>query len=303
MKRSGLNVLGIIFGILSIVIVFTVAGLLIGQQSFRSPFVFNMGFKFDELENIFKSNQVQESDEEIFEGPFSEISIEAISGDIEITGWSEDYIKLEYTKSAPSREYLDYLTVEIDKRDDELVLKREFTGSGVTPRGEIDFILSIPNDKMREIEAKSISGKVICSNMTKDIDMDLQTTSGRIVTDAARNFSAKTISGEISFTVFGEDVNVRTTSGRIHGEFRLESNRGSIDIHSVSGSVKLIVPDNFEADVDLRSVTGSVDTDLPIKVTSSKRNSLEGTIGDGGVSVEIDTTSGSIRIQKISGDE
>ncbi len=303
MKRSGLNVLGIIFGILSIIIVFTVAAILIGQQSFRTPLSFNFNFNLDNFEDVFKGNELEEKDEETFRGTYKEIQIEAISGDIEVTGWNEEYVLLEYVKAAPTDDHLEALRVEIEENDDELAISREFTGSGITPRGEIDFSLSVPREMLQELELKTISGTVLCSNLHRDIDMAVQTTSGRIKTDVVNNLTAKTISGEITFIAYGNDIDIRTTSGRVTGELRQVDKDGSIQIHSVSGAVKLIVPDSFEADVDLRSVAGSVDTDLPIKVTSSKRNSLEGTIGGGGISVDIDTTSGSIRIEKTTGNE
>lgn len=303
MKRSGINALGIVFGILSIIIVLAVSLALIKGQSGRSPFVFNFDFDMKEFEDIFKGNELEESGEEIFSGSYRELSIETISGDISITGWQEDYIQLKYTKSAPTQEHLDSLEVEIDDNGDSIDIERDFTGSGISPRGEIDFSLYIPADMIGELTVKTISGKIVSTNGSKATDMKLQTTSGRINIDAAQDIEAKTISGEIQFISFGNELDVRTTSGRINGEYRSTENRGNIDIHSVSGAVRLTVPDSFGADVDIRSVSGSVDTDFPIKVTSSKRNSLEGMIGDGGVSVNINTTTGSINIRKASGDE
>jgi lia operon protein LiaG len=302
MKRSGLNILGIIFGILSIAIVFTVAAILIGQQSARPIFTLHHSFRMNKLEDLFARNELTEQGEETFTGKYSELDIESISGDIEIHGWNENYVKLEYTKAAPSREYLDYLTVKIDEDDDTLSIERAFTGSGIPPRGEIDFTVSVPRGLLDELSAKTVSGKITCSNMSETTDMDLHTTSGRIETDGGRNFSAKTVSGEIVFISFGDDIDIRTTSGRIAGDLRLAGSRGSIDIHSVSGSVRLTVPDTFAADVDIRSISGSVDTDFPIQVTSSQRNSLKGTIGGGGVSVNINTTTGAVNIRKAAGD-
>ncbi len=303
MKRSGLNILGIIFGILSIAIVFTVAAILIGQQSARPIFTFDRGFRMNNLENLFAKNELTEQGEETFTGNYNELEIESISGDIGIQGWNENYVKLEYIKAAPTREHLDYLTVKIDESEDTLSIERAFTGSGISPRGEIDFTLYVPKELLKELSAKTVSGKITCSNMSETTDMDLYTTSGRIETDGSRNFSAKTISGEIVFISFGDDIDIRTTSGRIAGDLRFDGNRGSIDIHSVSGAVRLTVPDTFAADVDIRSISGSVDTDFPIQVTSSQRNSLKGTIGEGGISVNINTTTGAINIKKAAGDE
>lgn len=125
MRRSGLNALGILFGILSILIVITVAAILLGRMPFRLPFNFNIDTQRDQSEEIFNlnsmkelmedfeemfsGNSIKESGDEIFEGRYDKIEIENVAGEIDIKTWDEDYVMLEYTKMAPTEEHLNNL--------------------------------------------------------------------------------------------------------------------------------------------------------------------------------------------------
>lgn len=301
MKRNGLNALGVIFGIISILIVIVSAVILFGVHPF------NLGKRiigdFDLKGFVGSGDRIEDSGEERVEGPISEIEISNIAGNITITGWNEEYVLLKYKKFAPNQEVMDNIQIEIDKNGGELTIDRESDGSISSWRGRVTFDLRIPKATLEELSARSVSGKVTCSNMTPDIDLELQSTSGRIETDNAKDLYAKSISGGIDFIFNGKDLEIKTTSGRIEGEIRSIDPEGKIELRSVSGSVRIAVPDGFGARVDLQSVSGSVSTEFPVKVRSSKRNSLEGTIGDGEVDLEIDTTSGSIKIRKLSSDE
>lgn len=300
MKRNGLNAVGVIFGIISILIVISSAVILLGVQPF------NIGKRIigdlDIQGFVGPKGRFEESGEKRIEGPVSEVEISNIAGDITVKGWDEDYILLKYSKFAPTEAVMDNILIEIDKNDDEVSIRRESDGSVSSWRGSISFELNIPIETVEKLSAKSISGMVICSNMSPNADLDLQSTSGRIETDNANDLFVKSISGSVDFIFNGGNLDINTTSGRIEGMIQSIEPDGKIDLRSVSGSVRIAAPDGFGARVDLRSVSGSVSTEFPVKVHSSKRNSLEGTIGDGGVDVDIDTTSGSIKIRKTASD-
>ena len=302
-RGSGLNVLGVIFGILSILIVISVAAILLGKQPFSLPIDFRFDFRTDHMEDIFRGNEVEESGKKEFHEDFNSIFVENIAGNIEIDAWPEDFIGIDYTKSAPDQNYLDNLVVEIEEKGRTLKIERDFIGEGISPRGRIDFRIHIPRDRISDIYAKSVNGSIVCMNMSSEIDQELQTTSSRIETDASNNLFAKTISGEIKFISTGKNVEIRSTSGRVDWEYGTTGRNRGIDIPTVSGAVRLILPDKFQGHVDLRSISGSVDSDFQVDVRSAKRNSLEGDIGDGGTSIDINTTTGSIRLIKASGNE
>jgi DUF4097 and DUF4098 domain-containing protein YvlB len=294
MRRSGIDILGVLFGLIALGIVLFAGVTLFSGGGFTdrwSPFT-------GDFQGFQSGARVEESGEETIEGNFESIDLENIAGSVTVHGWDRDYVQVEYVKSAPSEQFLDALYVEVEKDGDDLEISREYRKSGPSMRGTIRFEVWIP-ETTAALNVKSVSGKIELDGMSDGIELDLATTSGRILTDNAGSFRAKSISGSVDFISNGDDVDIRTTSGRIEGTVRRMGPDGRIEIHSVSGSVRIAVPSDFGAHVDLRSVSGSVNTEMPVEVFSSKRNSLEGTIGDGEREVEISTTSGSIRLREL----
>jgi hypothetical protein len=97
-----------------------------------------------------------------------------------------------------------------------------------------------------------------------------------------------TVSGSIS-TNGSRDLHASTTSDSIE-------KGGSVAMHTISGSVRVDAFPGLDASLDLRSVSGTVSCDFPVSVVEQRRSRLQGRIGQGSIPVEIQTTSGQIRI-------
>ena len=63
-----------------------------------------------------------------------------------------------------------------------------------------------------------------------------------------------------------------------------------------SGSITLGIPANTSFRLQAHTSSGSIHTDHTLKVTTTGRRELEGTVGDGGVLVEARSSSGSITV-------
>ena len=197
-------------------------------------------------------------------------------------------------KSAPSQGELDKLEVDINQRGGTLEIKLV---PKIMRRGTVSFDIYVP-PTVREISEKTVSGRVELRQIFPNVEQILKTVSGRIETDNAADLTASSTSGSIEFEFSGGNLDLRTVSGSIEGDVHSVDDDGEISISSVSGSVKLEVPETFDAALNLHSTSGSVSVDLPVTITMSKRNKLEGTTGKGLIPVEIGTTSGSIRLEK-----
>lgn len=300
MKKNPLDTVAIVCGILAFVmvigsLVFLVRGVQGVSFPFRLPDLARM-FR-GEADFDFDGGSVRDQGEERIEAAVTDLDVRTVAGSISITGWSENYAVVKWVKTAPSQSSLDNLAARIEARGGRLTAKRESL-SRLGRRGSVSFEIFIPSD-MQRIVAKSVSGSVRLSGMPDGIDQDLETVSGEIETDNAADLEVGSISGSITFSFSGRVLQVKTVSGSIRGEMRDIDSDGSVKIHSVSGGVRLAANPGLDARINLHSVSGSVSSELPVSVTQSKRNRLEGTIGQGSIPLEIGTTSGSIRITKL----
>ena len=149
------------------------------------------------------------------------------------------------------------------------------------------------------VRAHSVSGSLTVRDVGPGVDQWLNTVSGSITTDGARDLQSGTTSGSIDFVSAGKALEARSISGSITGAIDSLEKGGSVSMRTVSGSVSVSAFDGLDASVDLRSVSGTVSCDFPVSVTTQKRTQLQGRIGQGSVPVEIRTTSGGISINKL----
>ncbi len=70
-------------------------------------------------------------------------------------------------------------------------------------------------------------------------------------------------------------------------------------INSVSGSVELQAFPGLDAQVELKSVSGSITCEFPLQLISSKRSHLEGRIGKGSIPFHVETVSGGIALDRL----
>ncbi len=284
MNRSFIDIINILGAILvAAVIIFAFYSLFIDKPFYEPSSYWNNG-------SGTAINEGEESGTYESDKPVDKLYIKNISGIIEAESWNENYIKLDFRKHGPGKAP----EVKTDLAGTELTIAAVYPKSPGN-FGSVDFFLKVPEDLMF-LKVNSVSGRINISGLGEDTEQKLSTTSGNITTDSAGDLDISSVSGALSFSAFGDEIEASTTSGRIQGVLEKNHPSGKIDISSVSGRVMLEVPSGFNADVDLHSVSGSVSSELPVSVTETKRNTIRGVIGSGGTDVEISTVSGSIKI-------
>jgi DUF4097 and DUF4098 domain-containing protein YvlB len=68
------------------------------------------------------------------------------------------------------------------------------------------------------------------------------------------------------------------------------------NLNTVSGSVRLSVPQSTNFHLSAEAVSGEIRTDIPIVIEEQGKHSLRARMGDGGGRVEVHTVSGEIRL-------
>lgn len=193
----------------------------------------------------------------------------------------------------------------------------------------------IDNLETDELKVSSASGdiKIIFSNVTNEIE--LSAASGKIEfnTGKTRKFSATTSSGDIFVQqLISKEIWCKVASGEVDTEnieceyLSVQTSSGDIDcskttcqyfdIKAVSGSVDLELINQIEAESSIKTTSGSVDLSVPKDmnfeiIANSSSGKFEDEIkertyrpkheyvsqyNNGGVTILIDTTSGSIEL-------
>jgi DUF4097 and DUF4098 domain-containing protein YvlB len=163
--------------------------------------------------------------------------------------------------------------------------------------GTISFRVALPRG-VKRIEAHSVSGRVTVRDIEPGIDQVLSSVSGSVSTTAAHNLEASTTSGHVQFVFSGAHLSARSISGSIDGDIMSLDKGGSANLSTISGSVSVNAFASLDANVTLRTLSGSVTCDFPVTISEQKRNRLQGKIGAGSADLAASSTSGSITIIK-----
>jgi hypothetical protein len=148
-------------------------------------------------------------------------------------------------------------------------------------------------------ESWSVSYRI---SVPRQTDLDLHARNGGITIAG--------VSGTIRFDTTNGGVRLSDLAGSVRGETRngglnvlLAGTRWEgegIDVETSNGGVTLAIPDNYNAQLETRTVNGGFRFDYPLTLTGelSPRQGISTTLGAGGSPVRVRTTNGGLRIQR-----
>lgn len=140
------------------------------------------------------------------------------------------------------------------------------------------------------------SGDFQVSRVERDVEVEL--TSGDFILDGCSgNVVFRAASGDAEMTEIKGSVDASSSSGDISvliapvGErnFTFSSSSGDIDISYLPAN-------NYGFKLDISTASGSIEGDMPIKVSRVDRRRLQGVVGTGSARVQVETASGDVTI-------
>lgn len=143
---------------------------------------------------------------------------------------------------------------------------------------EVDFEVQVPRGV--KFTGRTVTGKVVATGLTADVKAS--SVSGSVRVSTAGLVQASTVSGSIDVAM-----------GRADWTDRLE-------FSTVSGDITLQMPENLNTDVEVSTVSGTLESDWPMSTTRRRfgpRN-MHGRIGSGGRELRLSTVSGTIELKK-----
>ena len=172
----------------------------------------------------------------------------------------------------------------------------------------------IPEIILEEFKINVVSGDVILEEIETE-QLNIETVSGDIKVEelAAGKIRADSISGDIMINEYTGGIDADSTSGDINlmngkdiedvyastvsGDILIDQDAVSdMKIDSTSGDIRIELPEDSQFYLDIETVSGDIKHDFPIKVISSGRRDLEGTIGDSDSRIMINTISGDVTL-------
>lgn len=252
------------------------------------------------------------------------VELGLVSGDIHVTGWTRNEVRV-------------LASIEIGYFDYSLSSSRvSITARSRRNRmGESRIDISVPIGT--EVRASSVSGDVtvrgtagetLVNSVSGDVEVrdasgvvELHTVSGDVVgeklhgrirantvsgdvrlNDASGTLRGKSVSGTLAVRGAMDGLEFESVSGdfEFRGDFR---GKGAFSANSHSGDIRLVLPENLAANLDLQTFSGDLRTEFPLTLQPGERSGRRGremrtTINGGGARITLGTFSGDITIQK-----
>lgn len=130
-------------------------------------------------------------------------------------------------------------------------------------------------------------------------DLDVETHNGGVsISDVEGRVRFDALNGGVSLSGLGGDVRGRTVNGGL--SVALSGPRwdgAGLDVRTTNGGVELMMAEGYSADFETGTVNGRIDTEIPMQVQGRITRTLRTQLGEGGPSIRVATTNGSVRIR------
>ncbi len=215
-----------------------------------------------------------------------DIAVRSINGSIEVEVWDRDEIRVRARiqvsgGKSSAREIME---------DIEILTGDEIRATG-PKRGKGGFL------GMFKGRGWSVSYRLM---VPRDMAVDVKTTNGSIeVSGVNGDIRFDTTNGGVKLHNMGGDIDGGTTNGGVLVSLSPDWDGSEVRLHSTNGGIKVDLPHDFSARLDLATTNGGIRVEHPVKIDSKKRNRLKGTIGDGGsVLLKARTTNGGVTLRR-----
>jgi DUF4097 and DUF4098 domain-containing protein YvlB len=214
--------------------------------------------------------------------PEGRIALENINGDVHISSWDRNEVKVDAVKYADSRERLEEVRIEVDSGKDYLSIQTKYPehdhNSGFHERAAtVEYTLTVPRTSQLD-EIKIINGALNVSGVRGEV-------------------RASCINGRLEARDLAGRAELSTVNGRMEATFAQLSGQ-SIELNSVNGSLDLTIPSDSNAEVEANTVSGSIANDFGLRVNNHRYvgHDLNGEIGNGGAHIDLRNVNGRVEI-------
>lgn len=231
-------------------------------------------------------------------GSGSKIRISSVSGDIIVKGYNGDSVVVTGIREGRDR---DLITVE-DRSSGNTVDIGVRYPKNCNCDASIRFEIQVPSESKYDFSnISSASGDIDVNNVRGSLNV--KTASGDVRVkgfDGEANVSSA--SGDVTVSEVSGTVSARAASGDVEVEINRLDGTGNMEFSTASGDVRVTVPGSLDADVDMSTVSGSLETDFPIQVEEKRHGAgrrASGRLGNGARTLRISAASGDVTLKRM----
>jgi len=211
------------------------------------------------------------------------VELSNINGNVHITAWDQNQVKVDAVKFANTKERLDEMKIEVESGSTYVSVETKYPEHDMTfnggwdDPGGVEYTLTVPRNARLD-EIKLINGS-----------LDIHGVNGEV--------RASCINGKLMAQDLQGRTELSTVNGHLDARFQQVSG-SSIELKSVNGSVEVTLPSDVNAQLEASTVSGRIDDDFGLPVNHHRwiGNDLRGELGTGKTRVRLENVNGRIEI-------
>lgn len=221
--------------------------------------------------------------------PGAAVVISNLNGDISLEGWDSGEVFIRYSLRDPAGDPAD-VQVMCDSSDGLVCTVNGYRGTRIGPGPVVDFLVRVPEDLDLQIVTGTFMGDIRMSSVQGSSLVEI-----------------------IDGTAYLDGIDGRLAVNVVSGDIHLTDSPGLRNVNIVKGYLNVVI-DEIVDDIDITSVEGFVDLEIPEGVlvaasTLSGELDIPGALivdelvgrsavaGSGSYTVNIESYSGSIRVR------
>jgi len=246
--------------------------------------------------------------------PDCRVNAESFNGLIEITGWDQNKVEIMGTKFASTEQLRDAIKVDIQHTPGSVDIR------AVKPSGRLGgmgarFTMHVPrnarldrittsnggvriNDVAGAAHLLGSNGSIKVGNVSGDVDA--RTSNGAIEVESVRGEAIlRTSNGGIRAENVGGAFDADTSNGSIELT-AMKAPKDTIRARTSNGGITLYLPSATAAHLIANTSNSSVSSEFDVSGRDQgRKNHLEGAIGAGGPTIELNSSNGRIDLRRL----
>ncbi len=223
------------------------------------------------------------------------LELDNSNGGVEVQSWDKNEVEIKAYKkvragsSGQAEELMQELKIEVVQTATEIKIETITPQTMKKDGGFFNWLFNGDNNSFSvEYELK----------VPKSIDLNIKTTNGKIYCQQIKGrLRLNSTNGKITAREIEGLVRSKTTNGSLDIELLSVPPDEEINFSTTNGSITLRLPENYGAEVNLKTTNGHIDSDFSYSEQRDwSRQHVSGIIGDGAGSLYCHTTNGSIRL-------
>ncbi len=251
-------------------------------------------------------------------------------GSVSVTGGEDEKLIIEATKRVrattrdEAEEVADHIEIKVAKVGDKVFVKtnylkilsrnpsfwQKFLGAGGDSYGSVEYTIALPLGC--SVRIKSVEADILLSNIEGEVQVEntVGTTHGEFIFGP---ITVRQPQGEISLKWIEGDIRIKSSSGKVS----VQQTRGAVDVTTLTGEVKIqteldspqdcfiettsgsitfLIPETSSGVLNIETLSGEIQTEMPVTIKSVSRHRLVGEFGRGGPTITLSSSSGDVTV-------